>query len=200
MDAFVEEVQRRFARATNGAHGEHNLPVVGVVVAYGGEIAWSDIFASTDLFYRYWHKLLRSYAVEALARPTLRETASLDEAREFLRRPNGRELQETEAGVYRWREVTQGKLALIELELPEWQVRRLAYDDGEWYCALSRERELPDWLDQSVEGRHADLALAILSAFIEVQRLSADLPRTSVPRAPQAASGLYEPLLSDNFG
>jgi hypothetical protein len=35
-------------------------------------------------------------------------------------------------------------LALIELELPLWQVRRIAYDDGEWHCALSRQRELPD--------------------------------------------------------
>ena len=95
---------------------------------------------------------------------------------------------------------TDAALALIELELPQWQVRRLAYDDGEWYCALSRERELPDWLDQSVESRHADLALAILSAFVEVQRLSAESPQTSVPRAPQRASALYEPLLSDNFG
>src|SRR6516225_9267042 len=39
---------------------------------------------------------------------------------------------------------TDAALALIDLELPFWQVRRLAYDDGEWYCALSRERELPD--------------------------------------------------------
>jgi hypothetical protein len=116
VDAFVEEVQRRFARATSGANGERKIPVVGVVVAYGGEVAWSDIFASSDLFYRYWHKLLRSYAVEALARPTLREVASVDDAREFLRRPSGREVQETEAGVYRWREVTEGKLALIELD------------------------------------------------------------------------------------
>src|SRR6202007_1714118 len=54
---------------------------------------------------------------------------------------------------------TDAALALCALELPQWQVRRLAYDDGEWYCALSRARELPDWLDQSVEGRHADLAL-----------------------------------------
>jgi hypothetical protein len=95
---------------------------------------------------------------------------------------------------------TDAALALIELELPQWQVRRLAYDDGEWYCALSRERELPDWLDASVEGRHADLALAILSAFVEVQRHSAASPQTSVPRAPQGASALYEPMLSDNFG
>jgi len=113
VDTFVDEVQRRFARATSGLKGER---VVGVIVAYGGEVAWSDIFASGELFHQYWSKLLRSYAVEALARPTLRETASLDAAREFLRRPNGREIQETEAGVYRWREITEGHLALIELD------------------------------------------------------------------------------------
>ena len=113
VDTFVDQVQRRFARATAGLKGER---VVGVIVAYGGEVAWSDIFASNDLFHQYWGKLLRSYAVEALARPTLRETASADDAREFLRRPNGREVQETEAGVYRWREITEGPLALIELD------------------------------------------------------------------------------------
>jgi hypothetical protein len=113
VDSFVEQVQRRFARATSGLKGER---VVGVVVAYGGEVAWSDIFASGELFHQYWSKLLRSYAVEALARPTLRETASADDARGFLRRPNGREVQETEAGVYRWREITEGSLALIELD------------------------------------------------------------------------------------
>src|SRR5712664_875614 len=113
VDGFVEQEQRRFARATSGRKGER---VVGVIVAYGGEVAWSDIFASGELFHQYWSKLLRSYAVEALARPTLRETASVDDAREFLRRPNGREVQETEAGVYRWREITEGSLALIELD------------------------------------------------------------------------------------
>ena len=82
---------------------------------------------------------------------------------------------------------TDAALALIDLELPQWQVRRLAYDDGEWYCALSRQRELPDWLDQSIETRHADLALAILSAFVEAQRVSAPSSRTSVPTAPRRA-------------
>ena len=50
-------------------------------------------------------------------------------------------------------------LALLELELPLWHVRRIAYDEGEWHCALSRERELPDWLDAAVEGCHGDLAI-----------------------------------------
>ena len=113
VDSLVDELQKRFARATSGLKGER---VVGVVVAYGGEVAWSDIFASSDLFRHYWKKLLRSYAVEALARPAMREVASADDAREFLRRPTGREVQETEAGVYRWREISEGKLALIELE------------------------------------------------------------------------------------
>jgi len=27
-------------------------------------------------------------------------------------------------------------LALIELELPAWKLRRLVYEDGEWLCAL----------------------------------------------------------------
>ena len=62
---------------------------------------------------------------------------------------------------------TDAALALIELELPQWQIRRIAYDEGEWHCALSRQRELPEWLDQSIEAHHADLPLAILSAFVE---------------------------------
>jgi hypothetical protein len=94
---------------------------------------------------------------------------------------------------------TDAALALIDLELPQWQIRRLAYDDGEWYCALSRQRELPEWLDQSIEARHADLSLAMLSAFVEVQRVSAPSPRTSVPAVTRDASRPYEPVCSDNF-
>src|SRR5438128_1009981 len=67
-------------------------------------------------FDHYWRKLLRSYAVEALTRPTYRQAASRDNAVEFLRRLNGRETQETEPGVYRWREIKEGQLAQIELD------------------------------------------------------------------------------------
>ena len=94
---------------------------------------------------------------------------------------------------------TDAALALIDLELPQWQVRRLAYDDGEWHCALSRHRELPDWLDQPIETHHAELALAILSAFVEARRVNAPPSRTSVPKVPQDATPLYEPVYSDNF-
>ena len=94
---------------------------------------------------------------------------------------------------------TDAALALIDLELPLWQVRRIAYDEGEWHCALSRQRELPDWLDQSIEARHADLALAILSAFVEARRVGAPSSRPSVPSVNRDADPLYEPVCSDNF-
>ena len=113
VDALVEEIKRRFKRETAGLKGER---VVGVVVAYGGEVAWSDIFASGELFESYWSKLLRSYAVEAVARPMLREKASADEAREFLQRLKGREETESEPGVYLWRQINEGKLSQIELD------------------------------------------------------------------------------------
>ena len=116
VEMYMEELQRRFARETSGLKGEH---VVGVVVAYGGDVAWSDIFASNDLFQQYWKKLLRSYVVEALARPGYREVASRDRAGEFLRRLNGRIHEETEPGVYRWREINEGRLSQIELDAME---------------------------------------------------------------------------------
>jgi hypothetical protein len=95
---------------------------------------------------------------------------------------------------------TETALALVDLELPQWQVRRLVYDEGEWHCALSRERELPDWLDQSVESHHKDLALAILSAFVEVRRTGAPSSRTSVPVVGRDSGVLCTPLCLDNFG
>jgi hypothetical protein len=94
---------------------------------------------------------------------------------------------------------TDAALALIDLELPSWQLRRIAYDDGEWYCALSRERELPDWLDQSIEARHADLALAALSAFVEVQCTGVPASRPSVPAVPRGADRICMPVCCDDF-
>jgi hypothetical protein len=90
-------------------------------------------------------------------------------------------------------------LALIELESPLWQVRRVAYDQGEWYCALSRVRELPEWLDRAIEAQHPDLALGLLSAFLEAQVLSLDATRSSVPAVRPVLDSQYEPISCDNF-
>jgi hypothetical protein len=112
VDRFADEIGRRFDRATSKLKGEH---VVGVVVAFGDQAAWSDIFASSELFDAYWPKLLRSYVVEAVTRPRLRETASLEDARDFLRPITGHIEQETEPGVYEWRKQSVGELSEIQL-------------------------------------------------------------------------------------
>ena len=94
---------------------------------------------------------------------------------------------------------TDAALALIDLELPQWQVRRIVYDGGEWHCALSRQRELPDWLDQSVEVHHQDLALALLSAFVDARRSATPRSRTSVPPVRRNADLQGIPVCCDNF-
>jgi hypothetical protein len=61
-------------------------------------------------------------------------------------------------------------LALLALELPQWKLRRLIYEEGEWHCSLSKHIGLPAHLDEPAEGSHESLALAILSAFVEARR------------------------------
>jgi len=63
------------------------------------------------------------------------------------------------------------------------------------HCALSRQRELPEWPRSIIEAHHADLALAILSAFVEVATRYCAVSSTSVPTVPREARELYEPLL-----
>jgi hypothetical protein len=106
----------------------------------------------------------------------------------------GRIEQLIQAGA--WTDVA---LVLLELELPQWQIRRIAYDAGEWHCALSRQRELPDWLDQSVETSHANLAVVILSALVDARRERPFSTRTSVPAVACADTQPYTRLCCDNF-
>ena len=112
VESVAEELSRRFNRATSGLKGER---VVGVVAAFGDEVAWSDIFASSELFSAYWPKLLRSYVVEAMTHPAVREAASPDDARDFLRPISGHIEQESEPGVYEWRKQSVGRLSEIQL-------------------------------------------------------------------------------------
>jgi hypothetical protein len=116
VESFSRKIQARFRRATTGLKGQH---VVGVVVAYGGEVAWGDIFASSELFDAYWPKLLRSYVVEALTRPASQEKVSLEDARDFLTPSSGHTREEIEPGVYRWSERTAEHISEIELEALE---------------------------------------------------------------------------------
>jgi hypothetical protein len=94
---------------------------------------------------------------------------------------------------------TDATLALLALESPHWQVRHLTYDAGEWHCALSRQRKLPDWLDQPVETRHADISLAILSALVAEKCDDALAVEDSAPNLSRADRTADEPLCCDNF-
>src|SRR5271168_2468001 len=79
---------------------------VGVVVAVNGRIIWADVFASTELLEKYWPKLVRSYASEAVVTRAKSGDASLEQAQAFLGHMDGRkEVIESEPGIYRHSEV-----------------------------------------------------------------------------------------------
>jgi len=79
---------------------------VGVVVAVNGRIIWADVFASTELLDRYWPKLVRSYASEAVVTRAKGGEASLAQAEAFLGEMEGRrETIESEPGIYRHTEI-----------------------------------------------------------------------------------------------
>jgi hypothetical protein len=79
---------------------------VGVVVAVNGRIIWSDVFASTELLEKYWPKLVRSYASEAVVSRAKGGEASREQAEAFLSDLEGhRETIESEPGIYRHTEI-----------------------------------------------------------------------------------------------
>ncbi|MGD0331749.1 MAG: hypothetical protein ABSA90_00685 [Xanthobacteraceae bacterium] len=71
---------------------------------------------------------------------------------------------------------TEAAIALIELEMPAWKLRRLVYENGEWLCSLSRQPHLPIEIDDPVEASHAVLALAVLRALVEARRRNGAAP------------------------
>jgi hypothetical protein len=79
---------------------------------------------------------------------------------------------------------TDAAITLIGFELPNWSVRRLFCEDGEWLCCLSRQPNLPIFLDEPAEASHAVLALAVLRAFIAARCRSAATQQvtSSVPQ------------------
>jgi len=79
---------------------------------------------------------------------------------------------------------TDAALALLELELPQWKLRRIVYEDREWHCALSRHAQLPLELDEVAEASHEILPLALLVALLQASRdVAASAARvTAVPQ------------------
>jgi hypothetical protein len=92
---------------------------------------------------------------------------------------------------------TDTALALIAGELPQWKLRRLAYDDGEWHCTLSPLREFPEWLDDGIETHNEDLALALFHGLVEAAQQQP--VKTRPPTAPRIRIKQHNPICCDNF-
>jgi hypothetical protein len=89
---------------------------VGVVVAVNGRVLWADVFASTELLSKYWPKLMRSYVAEAMTSASSGAAADIHEAELYMSNlTGGREIVETEPGVYRRTDITGDGFRVFEL-------------------------------------------------------------------------------------
>lgn len=113
IDLLAEPVQRNYESVIRQLRDKN---AVGVVVAVNGEIVWADIFASTELLQKYWPKLVRSYATEAVVTRAKAAQANSQDAQKFLADLEGRhETAETEPGIYRQTEITGEGFKVFEL-------------------------------------------------------------------------------------
>jgi hypothetical protein len=95
---------------------------------------------------------------------------------------------------------TDAALALIELEQPEWKLRRLVHEDGEWICSLTRRPDLPIELDDVAEARNALLTLAILDALQGAREKGAPAWGKQAAGASSARAPCAVIPACDNFG
>jgi len=93
---------------------------------------------------------------------------------------------------------TDAALALIELELPAWKLRRLVWDDGEWFCSLSRQPYLPVMLDDTVDANHQLMPIAILQVFLQARRLIETTPQ-AISTVPAMTTADERFVCCDNF-
>ena len=93
---------------------------------------------------------------------------------------------------------TDAALALVELELPQWSLRRIVYEDGEWHCCLSSQPQLPLGLDEVAEASHEILSLAILVAFLQARRHAA-ASATAVTTVPHIGPTPDYAMCCDDF-
>jgi hypothetical protein len=89
---------------------------VGVVVAVNGHVLWADVFASTELLSKYWPKLMRSYVAEAMTSANSGASPEIYDAQLYMDNlGGGREIVETEPGVFRRTDVTGNGYRVFEL-------------------------------------------------------------------------------------
>lgn len=89
--------------------------VVGVLVARNGEMVWADVFANPSLFSRYWPKLLKSYAVDALADQTSDRRPTVHDATRYLFERDGMAKASGRPGVFDLVKIENPRYAVFEL-------------------------------------------------------------------------------------
>ena len=113
VDAVAEPMQHDYQSVIKQLRDRN---AVGVVVAVNGEIIWADVFANTSLLEKYWPKLVRSYAAEAIVNPAKSHEADLKSAQRFIDNlESRREVVESEPGLYRHTEMTGDGFKAFEL-------------------------------------------------------------------------------------
>ena len=104
IDSIAKPIEQNYQSLI---HQLRDRNAVGVVVAVNGRIIWADVFASSDLLAKYWPKLVRSYASEAVVTRAKEMEVGVSQAQAFLGDMDGRrEMIESEPGIYRHTEVT----------------------------------------------------------------------------------------------
>jgi hypothetical protein len=104
VDAMAKPIEQNYQSLIRQLRDRN---AVGVVVAVNGRIIWADVFASTDLLEKYWPKLVRSYASEAVVTRAKDVEVTAARAQAFLSDMEGRrETIESEPGIYRHTEVS----------------------------------------------------------------------------------------------
>ncbi len=113
VDSVAEPIQRNYQSLIQQLRNQN---AVGVAVAVNGQMVWADIFASTNLLEKYWPKLVRSYAAEAVVTRTKDRGADIKLAQEFLNHLDGRhETVDSEPGLYRHTEIAGDGFRAFEL-------------------------------------------------------------------------------------
>ncbi len=115
LDDVTSSIQAEYERELREQIRDRGA--VGVVVAIDGELVWSDIFSTPDLFRKYWPKLLRSYVMEAEGRGRdSKHVPSAKEAQAFLLENHGRETIKVEPEAYRRTEISAQDYEIVALE------------------------------------------------------------------------------------
>jgi hypothetical protein len=120
---FASEPVKKMIAGYGGAESEQAIlrelrrkGAQGVVVAVNGRVLWADAFASTELLSKYWPKLMRSYVAEAMTSANTGASPDIHEAERYMNNlSGGREVVETEPGVYRRADITGDGYRIFEL-------------------------------------------------------------------------------------